>query len=73
MRRYSASSRTIAKASAHGGQAYLLPADIAEALLAMQQLAAASRGAEMHEADRLLRRAAARAGDAGDGDRDVGA
>ena len=52
--------------------AHLGAADVAEAHLAVKELAA-PRGGEMDEADGLVRRPAARTGDSGDRDREVGA
>jgi hypothetical protein len=48
------------------------PADVSKSALAMQRRAAATRGSQMHKADWLLRGAAVGAGDAGDGDGDIG-
>src|SRR5215217_4968824 len=56
----------------YGEPANLVPADIAETFLPVEDLRGA-RGGEMNEADRLLRRPAARAGNAGDGDGEIGA
>src|SRR5580700_8871196 len=57
----------------HTATTDLAPADIAEAMRLVPHGAFARSAAEMHEADRLFGTAAERPGDAGDGDREVGA
>ena len=50
----------------------VLASDRAKPMFAMGDAAVPRGDGEMHEADRLARRAAARSGDAGDGDRKIG-
>ena len=56
----------------HRAPPHLAAADVAEAFFAVDEPAAARRGGEMHEADRLVGAAAAGAGDAGDRHREIG-
>ena len=57
---------------ADGGKADGRAPEIAEAADAVMGLAVAHRNGQMHQPDRLLRRAAVRPGDAGDGDGEIG-